>query len=49
MLAASCWPHQHLAGIFQGGLKLIGGGDASASEANMALEQAQGIDPATES
>lgn len=28
---------------------LIGGGDASALEANQALEQAQGLDPATES
>lgn len=28
---------------------LIGGGDASAVEANMALEQAEGLDPATES
>ena len=28
---------------------LIGGGDASAVEANQALEQAQGIDPGTES
>ncbi|PNY80267.1 hypothetical protein [Deinococcus koreensis] len=28
---------------------LIGGGDASAAEANMALEQAEGLDPVTES
>lgn len=28
---------------------LIGGGDASAAEANMALEQAEGLDPTTES